>query len=134
MIMSIIVVKGTCLSEQHIGKNHQTRNPRTLCGNQPRKKGIYSRNSWIFRYGMFIESTKPFPRLALESISPELYAFNIETWRQYQQSGKGLHPRILPMRRTKRERSDHLVVLFILPTGKGGRTCSLNTKFKTMKY
>ena len=72
-----------------------------------------------FDMALFIEGTAPFPRLALASLSPALHAFNIETWRQYQQTGTGLHPRILPIRREKRRRHDALTALFSLPTAKG---------------
>ena len=73
-----------------------------------------------FDMGMFIEGVAPFPRLALASLSPALYEFNVETWRRFQSSGEGLHPRILPIRReraarTVREDGEGLAVFFSLP-------------------
>ncbi len=73
----------------------------------------------FFDIGMFIEGVAPFPRLALASLSPALYEFNVETWRRFQTSGEGLHPRILPIRRERAERAaergEGLAVFFSLP-------------------
>ena len=69
----------------------------------------------FFDLGMFVEGVAPFPRLALASLSPALHEFNVETWARFQADGEGLHPRILPIRRHRRERGDGLAVLFCLP-------------------
>ena len=73
----------------------------------------------FFDIGMFIEGVAPFPRLALASLSSALYEFNVETWRRFQTSGEGLHPRILPIRRDRADRAaaddDGLAVFFSLP-------------------
>ena len=72
-----------------------------------------------FDMGLFVEGTAPFPRLALASLFPPLHAFNLETWRLYQRTGNGLHPRILPIRRDKERRQDTLAALFSLPNAGG---------------
>ena len=77
-----------------------------------------------FDVGMFVEGVAPFPRLALASLSPALYEFNVATWQRYQTDGHGLHPRILPIRRQRHghgghERSEKLTVLFSLPVADG---------------
>lgn len=72
-----------------------------------------------FDIGMFVEGTKPFPRLALKSIAPMLHQLNIEAWQRFQETGKGLHPRILPIRRDRRNQSNSLNVFFSIPSHTG---------------
>ena len=72
-----------------------------------------------FDVGMFVEGTAPFPKLALKSIAPSLHEYNIETWQRYQQTGTGLHPRILPIRTNRRKHSQPLNVFFSIPTRTG---------------
>ena len=68
-----------------------------------------------FDIGVFIEGFAPFPRLALESIAPRLYAFNLETWRRFSETGDGLHPRFLPIRRDRPQKGGSFAVFFSLP-------------------
>lgn len=72
-----------------------------------------------FDIGMFVEGTKPFPRLALKAIAPRLHKYNIECWQRFQATGTGLHPRILPIRRDRQVQSDSLNVLFSIPCRTG---------------
>ncbi len=68
-----------------------------------------------FDIGVFIEGFAPFPQLALESIAPRLYAFNLETWQRFSETGEGLHPRILPIRRDRPPKGGSFAVFFSLP-------------------
>ena len=68
-----------------------------------------------FDVGVFIEGFRAFPRLALESIAPRLYAFNLETWQRFRDTGQGLHPRFLPIRRDGRRPGGSFSVFFSLP-------------------
>lgn len=91
-----------------------------------------------FDIGVFVEGFAPFPRLALESIAPRLYAFNVETWKRFQETGQGLHPRILPIRRDSRGRatsSESCSALISLPVGDGpwARACSFATNLRIPK-
>ena len=73
----------------------------------------------FFDIGMFIDGVAPFPRLTLAPLSPALYEFNVETWRRFQTTDEGLHPRILPIRRDRAARAaagdESLAVFFSLP-------------------
>ena len=99
--------------------------PRDPCARASRARGEDTAGTLgHFDLGMFVEGTAPFPRLALASLSPELHAFNLETWRRYQETGVGPHPRILPIRRDRQRQGDSLVVFFCVPTP-GGRPLQL---------
>ena len=68
-----------------------------------------------FDIGVFIEGFAPFPRLALESFAPRLHAFNLETWERFRETGEGLHPRFLAIRRDQAQDGEQFAVLFSLP-------------------
>jgi hypothetical protein len=62
----------------------------------------------------FIEGHKPFPRLALASVAPAMARTNFGWWDEYQRTGRGPHPRILPIRQsTKPARSGHQNLLLV---------------------
>jgi hypothetical protein len=62
----------------------------------------------------FIEGHKPFPRLALASVAPAMARTNLGWWDEYQRTGRGPHPRILPIRQsTKPARSGHQNLLLV---------------------
>lgn len=94
--------------------------PRVPCAQASQARGENTAGTLgFFDLGMFVEGVAPFPRLALASLSPALHEFNVATRARFQAAGEGLHPRILPIRRHRRERGDELAVLFCLPRADG---------------
>lgn len=68
-----------------------------------------------FDIGVFVEGFAPFPRSALQSIAPKFHTFNMETWWNFYETGNGLHPRILPIRKERKQRNKSFSVFFCLP-------------------